>query len=178
MKWSVIRPKILEVFAPICGAADVSWRDRERAFVRPSYGAAVYLHTTGARRHGWDDIRLAHNVGTEKLDYTQAGIRAFTLSVLAEAYNHSDGTTALEYLEEIRDALQRPQILADLRLVGLTVTDVSQTTDLTGSVDDHVLSAASLDVSFAFANNRKASDGAAGLDSIDWIETVEPEWDP
>jgi len=171
MKWSVIRPKILSVLTTLSGIG-TNWRDRERPFVAPGSEAICLLHSQGARGGpGDDDFRLEFNAGTNKLDITQAGIRLFTLSVLVESYNQADDKTALEYLEDIRDGLMRPQILADLRIDNLAIRDISETRDISPTEDDHLVSAASMDVFFAYGNNKVAADGA-GLTALDWIEQV------
>lgn len=171
MQWSVIRPKVLTVFGALVGI-ETYWRDRERAFVSPTNEATCLLHTTvAAGGAGWDDFRQEYNSGTNKLDLTQAGIRLFTVSVLVESYDQGDAKTALEYLEDLRDALQRPQVLADLLSINLAVRDVTATTDLSDTRDDHQVSIASMDVMFAFGNNKTSADGA-GLVSLDWIEQV------
>lgn len=173
MKWSVIRPKVLEVVSDIVGIATY-WRDKNRPFVTPDDEATCLLHVvaSGNGPGFGDDFRRTYNAGTNKLDLTQSGIRLFTMSVLVESYNHADDKQALEYLEEVRDALNRPQILALLRAVNLAVRDVSTTKDLSSVEDNHVISSASVDVFFAYGNNVASDDGKAGLDPLDWIETV------
>ena len=173
MKWSIVRPKILEVLGTLAGI-ETHWRDRERPFVAPTEAAMCLLHTiAGADGPGDDEFRLTHNVGTNKLDITQAGIRNFTVSVMVESFDHADDKTALEYLAEIRDGLKRPEILADLRSINLAVLEVGASTDLTLTQDDHALSSASLDIRFAYGNNVTSAEGKPGLSPLDWIETVD-----
>ena len=83
-----------------------------------------------------------------------------------------DDKTALEYLEDIRDGLNRPQILEALRLVNLAVRDVSETRDLSHDEDDHAVSSAQMDVFFAYGNNVTSADGKPGLEPLEWIEQV------
>ncbi len=174
MKWSVIRPKILEVISSIPGIK-VYWRDRERAFVSPEDGATCLLHVIAASDGpGEDDFRYEHNTETNLLDVTQAGIRLFTLSIVVESYDQADDKTALEYIEDIRDALFRPQILALLLAENLAVRDVAGTSDLSHTEDDHAVSSASMDVFFAYGNNKTSADGP-GLESVPFIETVQGE---
>lgn len=171
MKWSVIRPQVLAAIQSLA-VIPTYWRDRERPFVAPGSEATCLLHTKGATAiPGDDDFRQEFNVGTNKIDITQAGIRLFTVSVLVESYNQADDKTALEYLEDIRDGLSRPQILDILRAYNIAIRDVSETRDLSPTEDDHLVSSAQMDVFFAYGNNKTSADGA-GLEPLDWIEQV------
>lgn len=173
MRWSVIRPKILEVFRDVMGL-DVYWRDRERPFVDPDDGCIALLHTIATGSVGGDEFRQEYNSTSQKIDLTQAGIRTFTVSVLVESYDQGDETQALEYVERLRDALERSQILELFRAINLTVREIGTPNDLSGVEDDHAVSAASVDVFFAYGNNVTS---APGLAPLDWIETVETEAD-
>lgn len=172
MKWSEVRPKILEVISAAVGI-ETHWRDRERPFVTPTDEAMCLLHVIGTSGVGNDEFRLEHNEDTNKLDVTQAGIRNFSVSVMVESYNQADDKTALEYLEDIRDAIARPAVQAMFREVNLAILDATQTTDLSHDEDDHAVSSASFDLMFAYGNNVSSDDGKLGLDPLDWIETVE-----
>lgn len=173
MRWSVIRPKLLEMFSELSGI-HTYWRDRERAFVAPEEESVCLLHVVSSGSGpGDDDFRMEYNATTSKLDVTQAGIRLFTLSVMVKAYNQWDTRFCLEYLEEIRDALNRPAILERFRAVNMAIRDAQVTADFSAEEDDRQVSVATMDVFFAFGNNRTSDEGAAGLDALDWIETVE-----
>ena len=172
MKWSVIRPKVLEVIGLLAGI-ETYWRDRERAFVAPGSEAVCLLRViqTNNTDAAGDEIRQTYNPTTNKIDLCQAGNRAFTVSVLVESYNQADDKTALEYLSAVQDGLMRPQIAEMFREEDLAIVRVSATTDLSHDEDEHAVSSASLDVFFAYANSKTAADGA-GLESLDWIEQV------
>lgn len=173
MKWSTIRPKLLEVFSELSGI-HTYWRDRERAFVAPEEEAVCLLHIVSSGfGPGDDDYRYQFNAATQKLDVTQAGIRLFTLSVQVKAYNHWDNKFALEYLEEIRDALWRDGIREGLKALNLAIRYAQVTADLSVEEDDRMVSVATMDVFFAFGNNRTSDEGAPGLEALDWIEKVE-----
>lgn len=175
MKWDEIRAKILEVVAS-CVRVDTLWRDREQDAIRLNEGndsdVVCKLHAYATGDIGRDDIRKTYNSGTNKLDVTQAGTRRFMLQVLCESFDQSDTKFCLNYTERVRSCMQRPVVLAMLRTVGLTCTGVSNSSDVSYVYDQRQVSAANVDLSFTYANNEHSGDGP-GLESIDFIETVE-----
>lgn len=179
MNWTTIRAAILDIVSQ-CVRVDTAWRDRERQFVRPEdtsvsrpdRGVICLLHVFGVRSIQGDEIRQEFNAGTNKIDLTQAGHRGFTVSCLVESYDQSDDRQALEYTERIRSCVSRSQVLDMFREHGLTVNDYSDSVDLSDMEDDHQTSKASIDLMFTYANNETSADGP-GLESLDWIESVE-----
>ena len=175
MNWDAVRDKILEVIAA-CVRVDTFWRDREQSAVRANAGSdpdvVCRLHVLSTTSNGRDDFRRELNSGTNKLDITQVSIGRFTVSVLCESLNQSDTANCLNYVERVRRCMQRPQILALFRTVGITCTGVGQSVDTSYTWDSRIVSAANIDLSFAFVDNETSTDGP-GLVSDDWIETVE-----
>ena len=172
MKWSVILPQLLLVVERACGLTTI-WRDGKQEFVDPGDAAICYLHVIhSGDDKGSHDFRQTFNPGTSKIDLTQSGYRLFTVSVLVESYSLDDSTISLDYLERIRDALDRPQIRAGLRAFGLAIRSIAASIDLSSIEEDHAVSAASMDVFFAYANNVTSADGVMGLEPLDWIEKI------
>ncbi len=172
MKWSVILPLVRSVVETSSGLV-TTFRDGRMPFVDPEDGATCFLHViSSGNDRGTHDFRKVFNEDTNKLDLIQAGIRLFTMSVMVESYDQDDNRIALEYLEDVRDALDRPQILSLFRTIGLTVRNIAPSIDLSKTEEDHMVSAASMDVFFAYANNVFSSDGKPGLEPLDWIEQV------
>lgn len=179
MSWLDIRNAIVDVLGQ-CARIDVRWRDQHRPFVRatdsfePDRGVQALLNIINVTSVMRDDTRQQYNATTNKIDLNQAGQRHFTVSCLVEAYDQSSGRFALEYTERIRDCLARTQVLEMLRANELTVREVTPTLDLSDIEDDHAVSKAQIDIMFSAGVN--VTEGP-GMESLDWIETVELDGD-
>lgn len=174
MNWPTVRAKLLDVISQ-CVRVDTYWRDREQDAIRLNTGndadVVCRLHISGTRSNGRDDFRRELNNGTNQLDVTQAGNRVFTVSCLVESFDQSDSKFSLEYTERVRDCMQRPKVLAMLRLAGITVASMGTSLDVSYALDGRQVSAASVDLTVSAVVNEHTGDGL-GLEADDWIEQV------
>jgi hypothetical protein len=123
----------------------------------------VRMHMFAFRGLGTDLVLWNQDVAEdpgEDFIPTYAGLREFTLSLVAESRDQQDGGIAHTYLEKLRLSLRKESVRSALRAAGLAASTMGQVLDLTQIVDDRVESKASLDVQFNAVINEIDTDEA------------------
>lgn len=127
---------------------------------------SIWLNIPSFVRIGVDDTYNELDLGTNKLDVTEAGIRHFTLSIRIE----SDNVDSQMVAERIRAGFLRRSTLASLAALRLAVRDVMDARPLEIKWNNRTVKATNLDVllTYGFA----ATDPNGGESVGDWIETI------
>ena len=113
------------------------------------------------RRYTYDDT--APN--GEQIEFTEGGLRRFTFSIRCQSYDHTDGRTAHQIVEQVRDRIRRRSSLAALNAVECALIRREASTELPTEYDQHLVSDAQLDLILAAA----VTEADPAKDT--WIET-------
>lgn len=127
MNWKVVEDTIKSVIVSITElktAGAVAWEGQSDASTsRPS--PRVDLNISGHLAYGDDEVRYEEptTAGQER-KVTICGQRSFTLSVKIESFSQKPETSARHYMDRLRTRLWREGVCAQLRSVGLAMSDI------------------------------------------------------
>lgn len=161
--WETIQTALKSLVASLTGLAQVQWFDERLPFVaaQSTQFAVARLQVFAVSSVGtWDDRQLQTGAWLDGVFTGEAvgedndgplyesirGQRTFTLRVSVESYDQTPGRTARQYLETLRDRLQRASVSTILAQLALGLGEVLMLRDTSDLVDDHAVSKAVFDV--------------------------------
>lgn len=152
MIFAPIRPAILALIQALVtplGDVLVTWKDQPTPYVPPGTKTLFKLGVGPASTLGWGDRRLNYDPSAPlnaEMTETLVEVRKFTLKILCECFDQTDGATAWNYLETVRTRLGWYSSVQALLKVNVAINSDGPLQDLSRTVDNRVLSAASYDV--------------------------------
>lgn len=165
MIFTAIRPALLALVKQLAGLEGV-WRDQPNPYTPPGTKAILKLSLSPTQGKGQDARTFRFQSSDSTLRETVSGYRIFTLRILCECLDQSDGATALNYLETLRTRLRWTTTSQALHAVRVAFIDSLPTVDLSRTIDNRVASIAALDVRLATMAQEE------NPNPVDWIETV------
>lgn len=170
MDWATILTGINTWAAGELTGYTVRWANQNPA--RPVYPFAV-LNVISERQLGQDEQRYTYNSGTNMLDPTVSGLRAFMVSLQLHAKPSTLPTTSATdhaahpraKASNLRASLSKQAVLDALSIAGVAVIAAQNMQSLDREVEGEWIRIAQLDVEFAAAAN--VADSASS-----YIETV------
>ncbi len=150
MLFTAIRPAILTLVRSIAGQGVFCyWRDQPASYVPPGSKTVCKLSLGPSGSVGWSESRISYDAtqsAGQELAETVVNIQQFTLKILCECFDQSDGATAWNYLEVIRTRFSWTSSCDALKAVNVAYFSDADLQDLSRTVDNRVLSAANLDL--------------------------------
>jgi hypothetical protein len=182
--WETIQEGLQELVESLSGAP-AQMQDEPRDYVDPDVRAVALLSvfSIGALSSRPDkDYEDGEGLGYAEAPFGDlwggsspnliewvSEVEEIVLRVLLESYSQHPSDVARAYLERLRARLCWTSSLQTIKGLGLSYQSTDQVTEVSTTYDDHVISAAVLDVRFTVRNNE--TDTANPHARIETVET-------
>lgn len=174
MLFAAKRPAILALVNKVMGTQGdclAIWKDQPNPYTPPATKTLFKLALGPLSVKGADDeARWSYDSTQplgEEMQESITGYRLFTLKVLCECSDQTDGATAFNYLETLRTRLRWSSSRADLNAVNVAIVRCEDIQDLSRTVDNRAASIANLDIRMSTRTNE------ADPNRTGYIATVE-----
>jgi len=160
MLYTSIRPGILTLVNRIMGTQGdcvAIWKDQPNPYTPPGTKTLFKLSLGPLSSKGADDeARWSYDPNQpagQEMQESITGYRLFTLKVLCECADQTDGATAFNYLETLRTRLRWTSSRSALNAVNVALVRCEDIQDLSKTVDNRAASIANLDIRLATRTN-------------------------